>query len=354
MFLQQFAATSSSNYLLLVCVIAFFLSLAIGLVGGNFFINRLVKMQFSQTVRDDGPKTHLTKSGTPTMGGLIILFSFLISSFVVLDYSKPYVLLFTFLLFAYGGIGFLDDYIKTKKNKAGLSPRAKYALQSVSLFIVVFILYFFDKHFGFVTQIQIPFVRNLSFDIGFLHIFLMYLVIVGSSNALNLTDGLDGLAASSTVIVLLGLAVLAYLVGDPVLAKKFGFFHVEYGHDLLVICMLLAGSCAGFLKFNSYPARIFMGDVGSLSLGAALGFIAICLHQEFLFALMAIVFVAETLSVMIQILSYKYRNRKRVFLMAPLHHHFELKGWAETKVVFVFVSVSFFAVLLCLAIILLR
>ena len=289
-------------------------------------------MQIGQTVRDDGPQSHLSKSGTPTMGGVLILLSILISGLLWADLSNRYVVVTLITLAAFGIIGFVDDYRKViRKDPAGLVARWKYFWQSVVALTIATYLYWTATQPA-ETALLIPFFKDVMPQLGALYILLAYFVIVGTSNAVNLTDGLDGLAIMPTVMVAGALGVFAYVTGHVNFANYLQIPYIPEAAELTVVCAAIAGAGLGFLWFNTYPAQVFMGDVGSLALGAVLGIIAILVRQELVLFIMGGVFVIETLSVMLQVGSYKMRG-KRIFRMAPIHHHYELKGWPEPRVI---------------------
>ena len=309
-------------------------ALLITLFSGKFVISWLNKMQVGQVIRDDGPKTHLKKGNTPTMGGCLILFAITISVLLWAKLDSQFVWLLLFVLLGFGAIGFCDDYLKlVLKNPRGLRAKYKYFLQSVLALIAVLWLYFaLNRYMDF--SLSIPFTKAFVLPLGAWVILLGYFVIVGSSNAVNLTDGLDGLVIFPVVLVAAGLGLYAYITtnstfADHLLLNDMPNVGIE---ALVVFCAAICGAGFGFLWFNAYPADVFMGDVGSLALGAVLGAIALIIRQELVFFIMGFLFVMETVSVILQVGSYKLR-KKRIFKMAPLHHHFELKGWPETKVV---------------------
>ena len=305
---------------------------------GPMFIRALRRFQIGQVVRDDGPETHLAKQGVPTMGGVLILAVILCSTLLWarLDSSLVWLLLFVTLFF--GMIGGIDDLRKVRKNNSkGLSARGKLVLQIVGASVVgLFIL----LHPGFDGQLSVPFFKNIHPDLGWFYLVFAVLVIVGASNAVNLTDGLDGLATGPTVISGSVYLIFSYLAGHTVLADYLQIPFVPGAGELAIFCGALVGACLGFLWFNAYPAQIFMGDVGSLAIGGALGSVAIIIKQEILLAIVGGIFVMEALSVIMQVGYFKMTNGKRIFLMAPFHHHFEKKGWHESKVVVRFWIVS--------------
>jgi phospho-N-acetylmuramoyl-pentapeptide-transferase len=288
------------------------------------------------------------------MGGVLIILSIVITTLLFADLTNLYIWLVMFVLVATGGIGFIDDYKKiVYKDPKGLNPRAKMLFQTlITIIVVVFLLYIVKL--PNTTGLVIPFLKNIIYPFGVIgFLILTYLVIVGTSNAVNLTDGLDGLVSMPITIVALGLGVFAYIAGNKIFANYLLVPHVPGAQELVVFCGAIVGSCLGFLWFNAHPARVFMGDVGALALGATLGVIAIIVRQEFAFALMSGLFVVEALSVILQVGSYKIR-KKRIFLMAPIHHHFELKGWNENQVVVRFWIISIILLLLSLSTIKLR
>ncbi|MEW6543506.1 MAG: phospho-N-acetylmuramoyl-pentapeptide-transferase [Nitrospirota bacterium] len=293
-------------------------------------IRKLQEIRLGQQVRDDGPKTHLAKSGTPTMGGLLILFAVLLSTLLWADVTNPYVWLVVFATAGFGLIGFVDDYLKfVRRQSKGLTATQKFLAQGlVALGLGVF-FYFLP---GYSTKLSVPFFKTFTPDLGLLYIPFAILVIVGSSNAVNLTDGLDGLAVGPVMIASLAYTIVSYVVGNHVISDYLLIPYIEGAGELAVFTATIFGASLGFLWFNTYPASVFMGDVGSLPLGAALGTVAVASKHELLLILVGGVFVIEAISVIFQVISYKSR-RKRIFLMAPIHHHFEMKGWEEPKVV---------------------
>lgn len=317
------------------------------LILGPWFIRRLKQHQIGQVVRDDGPETHLAKQGVPTMGGVLILASITISTLLWAKLTNPLVWLMLFVILFFGFIGAIDDYQKIKKMTSdGLSARGKLILQVFGASVVgLFVL----LHPGYDGLLSIPFLKNIQPDLSWFYVVFAIIVIVGASNAVNLTDGLDGLAAGPTVISASVYLVFSYLAGHVVLADYLQIPYVQGAGELAVFCGAMVGACLGFLWFNAYPAQIFMGDVGSLALGGALGGVAIIIKQEILLAIVGGIFVMEALSVIIQVGYFKYSHGKRIFLMAPFHHHFEKKGWHETKVVVRFWIVSVILGLLALA-----
>jgi len=298
---------------------------------GPWFIRKLSEMQIGQYVRDDGPQTHLKKAGTPTMGGTLIIFSITVSTLLWANLTNGYIWVLLFVTVIYGAIGFADDYLKVvKKRSKGLSAKEKFLLQTlVGLGVGSLIYYGLD----FNTQITVPFFKKFSPDLGWGYIFFTALVIVGTSNAVNLTDGLDGLAIGPVIIASVTYMIFAYVTGHIRIADYLQIRFVAGSGEVTVFCGILAGAGLGFLWYNAYPAQVFMGDVGSLSLGGAIGTIAVITKQEIMLVLVGGLFVIEALSVIFQVGFFKLTNGKRIFKMAPLHHHFELKGWPESKVI---------------------
>lgn len=317
------------------------------------YIQRLTTLQIGQVVRQDGPQSHLQKSGTPTTGGLLILIAFTISLLLWSDLSNRYVWIALLVTLGFGIIGCIDDYRKIiKKNSKGLSVRQKLLAQSCIALTAIFILYF-NASSPAETQLIVPFCKNLTIQLGIFYIVFSYLVIVGASNAVNLTDGLDGLALMPAILVLIALSVFAYVAGNFLFSKYLVLPFIPGAGELTVFCAALIGAGLGFLWYNAYPAQIFMGDVGSLSIGGALGIIAVMVRQELVLFLMGGIFVIETISVILQVGSFKLRG-KRIFKMAPLHHHFELSGWSEPKIIVRFWIITVILVLIGLATLKLR
>lgn len=319
---------------------------------GPAFIRAMKRLQIGQVIRDDGPETHLSKQGVPTMGGMLILLAISVSTLLWarLDSGLVWLILFTILF--YGMIGAIDDLRKIRKNNSkGLSARGKMLLQVAGASVVG--LYIF-LHPGFDGHLSLPFLKNFRPDFGLFYIIFAIIVIVGASNAVNLTDGLDGLAAGPTVITAAVYLVFSYLAGHVVLANYLQIPYVPGSGELAVFCGAMVGACLGFLWYNAYPAQMFMGDVGSLALGGALGAVAIIIKQEFLLAIVGGIFVMEALSVIMQVGYFKMTKGKRIFLMAPFHHHYEKKGWHESKIVVRFWIVSILLGLLAIATLKLR
>ncbi|GHC20295.1 phospho-N-acetylmuramoyl-pentapeptide-transferase [Aidingimonas halophila] len=353
-FLAQFqSAFNVFNYLTTRIIMGTLSALLLCLWLGPMMIRRLVERQIGQAVRDDGPQSHLSKAGTPTMGGAMILMAIAISSLLWGDLRNHYVWVVLGVTLGYGAIGWIDDYRKVvEKNPRGLPAKWKYFWQSLIGLAAAAILYLTAA--GPVeTSLIVPFFKDVVVQLGLFYIVLAYFVIVGSSNAVNLTDGLDGLAIMPTVLVAMGLAVFAYASGNTVFATYLHIPVIPGAGELAVFCGTIAGAGLGFLWFNTYPAQVFMGDVGALALGAALGVIAVIVRQEIVLFVMGGVFVMETVSVILQVGSYKLTGR-RIFRMAPLHHHYELKGWPEPRVIVRFWIITVVLVLLGLATLKLR
>lgn len=328
--------------------------LLISILLGPAIIKSLKSIQFQQHVRVDGPESHYKKSGTPTMGGLLILSSLVISTLLWADLSNRYIWIVLFVTVFFALIGFLDDFLKIKNRSSdGLSSKQKLLLQMLVSFITMYYLFYSAEVIAEKSFI-VPFFKDLIIPMSaFVFISTGMFVLVGSSNAVNLTDGLDGLAILPSVLIAGALGLIAYSMGNQIIADYLYLPHLKLSGELIVFCGALIGSGIGFLWYNTYPAQIFMGDVGSLTLGAILGILAVILRHELVFAIMAGVFVIETLSVAIQVISYKTRG-KRVFLMAPIHHHYELKGWPEPKIIVRFWIVTLVLILIALATLKLR
>lgn len=341
------------QYITLRAILSALTALVISLVFGPAVIRWLTTAKIGQQVRSDGPSTHLKKGGTPTMGGALILIAFAVSVLLWADLAVRQVWVVLFVTLAFGAIGWVDDYRKVMQgNSDGLSAKAKYFWQSVVGLGAAIFLYVTAQS-SQETMLLVPFFKGLNFQLGWLYIPLTYAVIVGTSNAVNLTDGLDGLAIMPTVMVAAGLSVFAYLSGHAVFSGYLLIPHIAGVGEIVVPCAALCGAGLGFLWFNTYPAQVFMGDVGALALGAALGLIAVLVRQELVLFVMGGVFVMETVSVILQVGSYKLTGR-RIFRMAPLHHHFELKGWPEPRVIVRFWIITVILVLIGLSTLKLR
>ncbi len=341
------------QYLSFRAILGVMTALGICLLLGPWFINKLNQLQIGQSIRDCGPESHLAKSGTPTMGGTLILFSIILSSLLWSDLSNRYVLAVLFVTLSFGWVGWVDDYRKVvEKNSKGLPAKWKYFWQSLFGVITSVGLYA-TSTLPQETTLYFPFFKDIFLQVGVFYIVITYFMIVGFSNAVNLTDGLDGLAIMPTVLVGGALGLIAYLVGNVNFSNYLHIPYVPGAGELVVFCAALGGAGLGFLWFNTYPAQVFMGDVGALSLGAALGVIAVIVRHEIVFIIMAGIFVMETVSVILQVASFKLTGR-RIFRMAPLHHHFELKGWPEPRVIVRFWIITVMLVLIGLATLKLR
>ncbi|BCV52164.1 phospho-N-acetylmuramoyl-pentapeptide-transferase [Shewanella algae] len=350
---QFYTGFNVFSYLTFRAILGLLTALSFALWWGPKLIERLQLLQIGQVVRNDGPESHFSKRGTPTMGGLLVLAGIFISVLLWGDLGNRYVWVMLFVLGSFGLIGFLDDYRKVvRKDPKGLVARWKYILQSLAAIAVAFYLYATASLPG-ETQLVVPFFKDVMPQLGLFFVVLAYFTIVGSSNAVNLTDGLDGLAIMPTVMVAAAFALIAYLSGHAQFAGYLHIPHLPGAGELVIVCTAIVGAGLGFLWFNTYPAQVFMGDVGSLSLGAALGTMAVLVRQEILLVIMGGVFVMETVSVILQVGSYKLRGQ-RIFRMAPIHHHYELKGWPEPRVIVRFWIISLFLVLLGLATLKLR
>lgn len=336
------------SYVTLRAILAALTALLVSLAVGPWMIRKLASYKVGQSIRDDGPKSHFSKAGTPTMGGSLIIAAVTSATLLWADLRNHYVWILLFVLISFGAIGFIDDYKKLiLKNSKGLSAKSKYAAQSVFGAIAAYWL-FVSADVPQATTLYLPFLKQFAWPMGIFFIVVAYFWIVGFSNAVNLTDGLDGLAIMPTVLVSSALGVFAYVAGHMVFAKYLGVPNIPGSAEVVIFCAALGGAGLGFLWFNSYPAMVFMGDVGALAIGAALGAVAVIVRQEAVLVLMGGIFVVETLSVMLQVASFKLTG-KRIFRMAPLHHHFELKGWPEPRVIVRFWIISVVLVLLGLA-----
>ncbi len=345
---QFYSGFQVFQYLTLRAVLSVLTALVIALVLGPWMIRKLQHLQIGQSVRDDGPESHFSKNGTPTMGGLLILVALTGSTLLWADLSNRHVWIVLGVTLLFGVIGFIDDALKViYKNSKGLSAKQKYAGQTLVALGAAVLLYN-TAVVPAEMELILPFVKDVALPLGAFFIVLTYFVIVGTSNAVNLTDGLDGLAILPTVMVAAALGVFAYVSGNTVFSEYLHMPYVPGVGEVAIICAAIAGAGLGFLWFNAYPAQVFMGDVGSLSLGAALGVIAVSVRQELVLIIMGGVFVMETLSVMLQVASYKLTG-KRIFRMAPIHHHFELKGWPEPRIIVRFWIITIILVLIGLA-----
>ena len=369
---QNVHAFSVFSYLTLRAVLAAATALLIGLVAGPSVIRWLTKMKIGQAVRTDGPQTHLEKSGTPTMGGALILISILVTTLLWADLSNRFIWVVLVVTLGFGWIGWVDDYRKVvRRDPKGMPAREKFLWQTVVGLVAAIYLAFaiaspstsrmwplllewmangFSVKMPTRADLIVPFFKNVGYPLGLVGFAaLSYLVIVGTSNAVNLTDGLDGLAIMPTVMIGGALGVFSYVVGRADYARYLLFPHIPGAGELVIVCGAISGAGLAFLWFNAYPAEVFMGDVGALALGAALGTIAVITRQEIVLFIMGGVFVAETVSVAMQVLYFRWTGGRRIFRMAPLHHHFELSGWKETQVVVRFWIISMMLVLIGLS-----
>jgi phospho-N-acetylmuramoyl-pentapeptide-transferase len=350
---QFYSSFTVFQYLTLRGILAVITSLVISWVAGPIVIGHLNRLQMGQAIRLDGPQSHLSKAGTPTMGGSLILLSLFVSTLLWGDLENRYIWIVMATTLAFGLVGWIDDYRKVvEKNPRGLPARWKYLWQSVFGLATAIVLYHTAQSPA-ELELIIPFFKSVSLYMGPAYILLTYLVIVGTSNAVNLTDGLDGLAILPTVLVSGALGIFAYLTGNYQFAGYLNIPFISGAGELLIFTAALCGAGLGFLWFNTYPAMVFMGDVGSLALGAALGVVAVIVRQEIVLFIMGGVFVIETLSVILQVASFKLTG-KRIFRMAPLHHHYELKGWPEPRVIVRFWIITVVLVLIGLATLKLR
>ena len=348
-FLAQFhSGFNVFQYLTLRAILGVLTALIISLLVGPFMIRRLSLLQIGQTIRRDGPESHFDKAGTPTMGGALILVAIATSTLLWSDLGNRFVWVVLVVTMLFGAVGWIDDYKKlVRGDPKGLSASKKMLFQSIIALSVAWFL-FQSAVEPAETQLIVPFFKEVAINLGWAYIILTYFVIVGSSNAVNLTDGLDGLAILPTVMVAGALGIFVYVMGHGSFAPYLGFPHILGVGEVVVFCGSIVGAGLGFLWFNTYPAQIFMGDIGALALGAALGVVAVLARQELVLLIMGGVFVIETVSVILQVTSFKLTGR-RIFKMAPLHHHFELKGWPEPRVIVRFWVITVVLVLVGLA-----
>ena len=340
------------RYITFRTIFASITALLICLIVGSWMIRKLQNMQIGQQVRDDGPQSHLIKKGTPTMGGILIIFAVVISTLLWTNLANNFIWLVLLVTVGYGLIGFMDDYSKLKgKSSKGISGKTRLSAEIVLALFVSVILYLKP---GFNSQVTIPFFKTVLPNIGWGYVLLSTFIIVGAANAVNLTDGLDGLAIGPAIICFATYLLFAYFAGNIKISSYLQIVHVSGAGELAIFCGALVGAGLGFLWFNAYPAEVFMGDVGSLSLGGALGTMAIITKQEILLAIVGGLFVVETFSVIFQVGYFKMTGGKRILRMAPLHHHFELKGWAEPKVIVRFWIISILLALLAISTLKLR
>ncbi len=336
------------RYLTLRTILSVLTALSLSLLIGPFLIRHLTRLQIGQRVRDDGPQSHLAKAGTPTMGGALIILVIVATTLLWGDLANRFIWISLLTILAFGVIGWSDDYLKfARKNSKGLPAGSKYIWQSLAAITAAVLLLFFARTPA-ETQLIVPFFKHLTVNLGWFYLLSTYLVIVGTSNAVNLTDGLDGLAIMPTVLIAAALIVFAYVTGNIKFSQYLGLPYVAGVGELCVLCGAMVGAGLGFLWFNTYPAQVFMGDIGALALGAALGVVSVMVRQELVLVIMGGVFVLETVSVILQVASFKLTGR-RIFRMAPIHHHFELKGWPEPRVIVRFWIISVILVLIGLA-----
>lgn len=345
---QYYSGFNIFQYLTLRAILSVLTALGISLLLGPRMIRALTSLKMGQPIRDDGPQTHLIKAGTPTMGGALILMAITISTLLWADLTNKHVWIVLFVTVGSGLIGGYDDYLKLKeKNSKGLSSRLKYLGLSIIALIAASYIFLTAKT-PVETTLYFPVIKEWFWDLGWLFIPWSYLVIVGTSNAVNLTDGLDGLAIMPTILIAAALGIFVYATGNVKISDYLGIPYVMGVGELVTFCGAIFGAGLGFLWFNTYPAQVFMGDVGALSLGAALGIVAVLVRQELVLFIMGGVFVLEAVSVILQVGSFKLRG-KRIFRMAPIHHHYELKGWAEPKIIVRFWIITIILVLVGLA-----
>jgi len=343
-----FSPLNVFRYITFRTSLAIITAMFFALLLGPRIIDKLKKLSLTQHIRDDGPKCHMGKEGTPTMGGLLIILCILLSILMWGDLRNIYIWVMIISLIGFGGIGFLDDYLKIARNShKGLRAYQKFGLQIVLAVLIGLFLYMNPKD-PYADVLSIPFFKKWLVDLGLLYIPFSVVVMVGSSNAVNLTDGIDGLAIGLVAVAVLANGVLVYISGNKVLAQYLQVLYLPGTGELTVFCGAMFGAALGFLWFNSYPADVFMGDVGSLALGGTLGTLAVITKHEIVLAIVGGIFVIETISVMVQVASFKLTG-KRVFRMAPIHHHFELKGWPEPKVIIRFWIIGIMLALLSLA-----
>lgn len=348
---ENFSVFNLFRYITVKAFIAFFTSFAVCYFYGPFFIARLKSKQIGQSIRSDGPQSHHKKAGTPTMGGALVLLSTLAATLLWADLLNPFVWATLFIMWGFGIVGYIDDYLKvSKKNTKGLSGKVRLACEFIISGVALFVLV---SEFNLATTVALPFFKNFIFDLGWGYVVFGSLVIVGTANAVNLTDGLDGLAIVPVIISSGTLALFAYLAGHAAIASYLQIPHIPGAGELTVLAAAMVAAGLGFLWFNTYPAQIFMGDVGSLSIGGFLGTLAVITKNEILMIVLGGVFVVEALSVIAQVFSFKTTG-KRIFKMAPLHHHFELNGLTETKIIVRFWIISILLAVVCLSTLKLR
>ena len=348
-YLQQYiSGFGVFSYITMRAIMSVLTALILSFLVGPSMIRWLTRLKVGQAIREDGPQTHLIKAGTPTMGGTMILFSVAIAVILWGDLTNHYLLVITLSMLGFGVIGFIDDYKKVVyKDPNGMRARTKYLWQSIVGFATAYVLFALAS-VPAETQLMIPYMKDTFIELGMWTVVLSYFVIVGTSNAVNLTDGLDGLAIMPTVMIAGALGVFAYLSGHVYFADYLNIPYIPGVGELTILAAALVGAGLGFLWFNAHPAQVFMGDVGSLAIGATLGGMAVAVKQELVLFIMGGIFVAETISVILQVGSFKLRG-KRIFLMAPLHHHYEQKGWHESQVIVRFWVITIILVLIGLA-----
>ncbi|OPY82708.1 MAG: Phospho-N-acetylmuramoyl-pentapeptide-transferase [Smithella sp. PtaU1.Bin162] len=347
-----FSSFNVFRYITFRTIYATITALVICFIVGPWLIRKLQSMQIGQQIREDGPQSHLTKKGTPTMGGILIIFAVVVATLLWANLTVDYIWLILLVTVGYGLIGFIDDYRKlVKKNSRGLSGKKRLAAEIMIALLVSIVLYMKP---GFNSQVAVPFFKTVLPDLGWGYVLLSTFIIVGAANAVNLTDGLDGLAIGPAIICFATYVMFAYFAGNVKVSNYLQIPYVAGSGELAVFCGAMVGAALGFLWFNSYPAEVFMGDVGSLSLGGALGVMAVITKQEILLVIVGGIFVIETFSVIFQVGYFKLTQGKRIFRMAPLHHHFELKGWAEPKVIVRFWVISILLALMALSTLKLR
>jgi len=352
---QWLGAFNVFRYITFRTALAILSALLISFVLGGWLIRKLRELQIDQQIRAEGPQTHLSKQGTPTMGGLLILIAVLIPTLLWADLRNPFVWILLLSTVAFGMVGFVDDYLKVVHRRSlGLTARQKFAAQGVLALALGLALMHLVSRGLYSTHLSVPFFKTFQPDLGWLYVPFAMLVVVGAANAVNLTDGLDGLAIGSVLIAAGTYAVLTYAAGHAAIAGYLGIQNIKGSAELTIFCGSLIGASLGFLWFNCNPALVFMGDVGSMALGAALGTLALLIKQEMLLVLVGGLFVLEALSVILQVGSYRFRNKRRIFRMAPLHHHFEQGGWREPQVIIRFWIVAIIFALLGLSTLKLR
>ncbi len=351
-FHSELSALNVFRYITFRTILATLTTLILFLLLGRRVIEILKQMQMGQYIQEDGPPNHMSKQGTPTMGGILIIFVVLFSTFLWANPVNPYVLLCMSALILFGIIGFIDDYTKIKrKNNKGLTAKVKFLWQCFFSLLISYLIFHVK---GFDHHLYVPFFKSIHPDLGMLYILFMAFVIVASSNAVNLTDGLDGLAISPLIVAFGCYLIFSYVAGHKIIASYLHIPYIAGAGEVSVFCGAIIGAGLGFLWYNAYPAEVFMGDVGSLSLGAALGTVAVITKQEIIFVIIGGIFVIEAISVIFQVAYYKVTGGKRIFRMAPIHHHFELKGWPEPKVIVRFWIISIILALLGLSTLKLR